>query len=107
MSKLAETIKAHYAGVQLGQVVVPEWDLTIYVRPATIGQSAAIMKEEDQWHQACRLIQVRAKDSEGKPLFDQTDFEAMVKYGDAALINRIVSEMIDIGEPKRDDAKKS
>ena len=107
MSKLAEKIKAHYAGVQLGQVVVPEWDLTIYVRPATIGQSSAIMQEADQWHQACRLIQVRAKDAEGKPLFDQSDFEAMVKYGDTALINRIVGEIVDIGDAKPEELKKS
>ena len=105
MSKFAEKIKAHYAGVALRQVFVSEWDTTIYVRPATVGQSSAIMNEPDQWHQACKLIQVRAKDENGKPLFDEADFKAMVTYGDVSLINRLVDEIVneDVGE---DEAKK-
>lgn len=106
MSQFAEKIKAHYAGLELAQVQVPEWDLVIHVRPATIGQSAAIMAEQDEWHQACKLIQVRAKDAEGKPLFDEADFEAMVRYGETALINRLVGEITAVGDLEQGDAKK-
>ncbi len=106
MSKFAEKIKAHYASAEMGTVDVPEWGVVIHVRPATIGQSSAIIGEDDQFRQACKLIQVRSKDAEGKPMFDQSDFEAMVKYGDTSLINRIVGEIVDIGDVDEEDAKK-
>lgn len=106
MSAFAERIKAHYSGAQLGSIEVPEWGLTIYVRPATVGQSSAILAEKDQFHQACRLIQVRSKKEDGSPMFDQSDFEAMITYGDVSLINRLVEQIVSIGDPKEGDGKK-
>ena len=105
MSEFAERIKAHYAGIALRKIEVPEWGTTIYVRPATVGQSSAIMAEPDQWHQACKLIQVRAKKEDGTQLFDEADYRAMLSSGETSLINRLVDEIVneDIGE---EEAKK-
>ena len=106
MSGFAEKIKAHYSGLQLGKIDVPEWGLTIYVRPATIGQSATILAEADQFRQACRMIQVRAKKEDGLPLFDQADFEAMVSHGEVTVVNRIVDEIMKIGDLEEGEGKK-
>lgn len=106
MSAFAEKIKQHYAGLPLGSIEVPEWGLTIYVRPATVGQSAAILAEKDQFRQACRLVQVRSKKEDGTVLFDQEDFEAMVSAGEVSVINRLVEEIVSLGDPEEDDAKK-
>jgi hypothetical protein len=106
MSQFAEKIKRHYAGLALGKVEVPEWEVTIHVRPATIGQSATILKEVDQFRQACRLIQIRAKKEDGSPLFDESDFEAMVSHGEVSVINRIVEQIVDLGDLEEGEAKK-
>ena len=106
MSAFADKIKAHYAGIALGSVEVPEWNLTLYVRPATIGQSAAILKESDQFRQACRMIQVRAKKEDGTPLFDEDDFSAMVSHGEVYVINRVVDEISKLGDISEEDGKK-
>lgn len=106
MSAFAEKIKAHYAGLALGSIDVPEWGTTIFVRPATIGQSAAILAEKDQFRQACRLIQVRAKKEDGSPMFDEDDFSAMVSHGDVATINRLVDQIVGLGDLQEDEGKK-
>jgi len=106
VSGFAEKIKRHYAGLPLGTVEVPEWDVVLHVRPATIGQSAGILKEKDQFRQACRLIQVRAKKEDGFPLFDEADFETMVSHGEVSVINRIVDEIMSMGDLEEGEAKK-
>jgi len=106
MSAFAEKVKQHYAGLTLGSLEIPEWGVTIYVRPATVGQSAAILAEKDQFRQACRLIQVRAKKEDGTPMFDEFDFSAMVSHGEVSIINRLVEEIISIGDPEEGDEKK-
>lgn len=106
MSEYAEKIKRHYAGLALGTVAVPEWDVTLHIRPATIGQSAEILKEHDQFRQACRLIQVRAKKEDGSPLFDQQDFDVMVSHAEISLINRIVDDIVALGDLEEGEAKK-
>lgn len=106
MSAFVERIKSHYAGLPLGTVDVPEWGVTMHIRPATIGQSAEILKEADQFRQACRLIQVRAKKEDGLPLFDDADFEAMVSHGEVTVINRVVDDIMSIGDMEEGEAKK-
>jgi hypothetical protein len=106
MSAFAEKIKAHYAGLPMGSIEVPEWGLTVYVRPATIQQSATILKEPDQFRQACRLLQVRCRKEDGFPVFDEQDFEAMVSHGEVSVINRLVDEVMNLGDLEEGEAKK-
>ena len=106
MSAFAEKIKSHYAGLPMGTVEVPEWGLTLHVRPATIGQSAIILKESDQFRQACRLIQIRGKKEDGFPVFDEQDFDAMVTHGEITVINRLVDEIMAMGDLEEGEAKK-
>jgi len=106
MSAFTENIKAHYAGLPMGTVEVPEWGLTLYVRPATIGQSATILKEKDQFRQACRLIQIRGKKDDGCSVFDEQDYEAMVSHGEITVINRLVDEIMALGDLEDGEAKK-
>ena len=106
MSAFAEKIKAHYAGLPMGAIEVPEWDITVYVRPATIGQSARILKEDDQFRQACRLIQVRCRKEDGFPVFDEQDFDAMVTHGEVSVITRLVDDVMELGDLEEGEAKK-
>ena len=106
MSQFAEKIKRHYAGLELGTIPVPEWDVVLHIRPATAGQSAAILEETDQFRQACKLIQVRAKNADGSPMFDEEDFRAMLTHGEVSVINRVVGEIVGIGDLEEEDAKK-
>ena len=106
MSAFAEKLKAHYAGIALGSIDVPEWGVTLFIRPSTIGQSAAILAEPDQFRQGVRLIQVRAKQEDGSPLFDEDDFSAMISHGETAVINRVVEQIMAIGDIPEDEIKK-
>ena len=106
MSDFAEKIKRHYAGLELGAIEVPEWGLTIHVRPATIRQSAEILAESDQFRQTCKMIQVRSKREDGSPMFDAQDFAAMVDYGEVGVINRVVDQIMAVGDLEEGEAKK-
>ena len=106
MSSLAERLKAHYAGLPMGKVEIPEWGDTIYVRPATVGQSAAILAESDQFRQACKLIQVRAKKEDGSPMYNEADFEAMISGAEVSVVNRVVEDIVGLGDIEEGDGKK-
>lgn len=107
MSNFADKMKSRYASLPLGKVEVPEWELVIHVRPATIGQSSRIMSESDNFKRACRMIQVRAKKEDGSPLFDEDDYSAMVTHGEVDVIERVASAIRDLDDEEvEEDAKK-
>jgi len=81
MSAFSGKLKELRANAPMRSFEVPEWGLTVYVGPLTIGQVRAYSGEDDPFKRACRLIQVRAKDAEGQFLFDEEDYNTMITVG--------------------------
>lgn len=95
MSAFAGKLKTAYAARSLRAVEVPEWEVTLYVGPMTVGQASRFSSESDDFRRACRIIQVRAKKEDGMPLFDEEDFDAMVSHGEAEVIANVARRIMD------------
>lgn len=106
MSGFSKRIKDAYAARSLRPVEVPDWDLTVYVGPLTVGQASRFSAEPDDFKRACRIIQVRAKKADGTPLFDEEDYDALISHGEAELIARVASDIMRDPDPE-EQAKNS
>jgi len=97
MGRLAGKVEAAFARKRVHKVEVPEWELALHVFPITIGQLAAINAEADPYRRIVRSLIVRAKDDQGRPLFDEDDFDKLVSHGVEAygpeVVARVVREM--------------
>jgi hypothetical protein len=81
VSGFADKVERAFAARVARVIVVPEWDLELHVFPVTIGQISKINAEEDSLRRAARIIQVRGKNADGRPVLDDADFEAMCMKG--------------------------
>lgn len=81
MSKFADKVAVHYQGKQMKPLEVPEWGLTLYIGPLTVGQLIEINKPNDPFHRTVKQITIRAKDAEGFPLFDTEDESKLITHG--------------------------
>lgn len=101
---------AHFKGVLAqGQktVEVPEWETTIYFKPATtFAQEQKIV----QLHSEGKLVEAlvesliqRALTADGTKMFKQADKPIFMNEVDPKIIMRIVSEMNEAGTVSEDD----
>lgn len=100
MSAIHDRIIASFKDSQAEPRVidVPEWNLTIYVWPETIEQRRAWDAGEDVYQTALNVIKVRAKDADGKRLFDDRDIESLKTRGvgkwGPAVIARVAGDIM-------------
>lgn len=112
MGALVKKIEEAFASKRANSVHVPEWGLTLTVFPITLGQLSRINEEVDVFRQAARTIQVRAKNPDGSPMFDDDDFEKLVSHGvdnfGPAVVHRVRRAMAAFDQVPEDvaDAKK-
>jgi len=81
----------------LKSIEVPEWETTIYYRPAfTLAEQAKVLEFHNKGQLVDALIEtliVRAKDSEGKSIF-QAGERIIIKHEvDPDVLTRVVTEM--------------
>lgn len=97
MSSFASKIRREFGARKSKKIFVPEWELTIFVFPLTLGQLSRIREETDYQRRLCRALLVRARDEKGEPIFDAEDMDALFdqgvdRYG-IDVVTRVVSEM--------------
>lgn len=99
MSAFAAKVEAAYAASVAREIRVPEWELTLHIRPLTIAQLARIQSEDDMAKRAVRVIQVRGRDSQGRAVLDEADFIALCTNGvgpySPEIIGRVAREIMD------------
>jgi len=98
MGAFGKRVEAAYASRPIRQVTVPEWELTLHIAPLTILQLKRIQAESDTFARAVRIIQVRAKNEQGLPMFDEQDFDLLCSHGveqyGPAVVARVAGEIM-------------
>ena len=102
MGALAGIIEAHYRQQDRQEITVPEWEgepyATLYVSPITLAQVAAINKETDPVLRCAKIVEVCAKDANGKRMFDDSDAAALRSWGvgkfGPTLLTRIAGDIM-------------
>jgi Asp-tRNA(Asn)/Glu-tRNA(Gln) amidotransferase B subunit len=110
---LLEKAKSHYQS-RLAEaprkLEVPEWDATLYVRPAlTLAQMGEIMELSRDGKSAEAMVMTlvyRLVDEEGAPVFRKVEKTELLRNVDPDVMARIVNE-IAAGDPDEDDIEKN
>lgn len=101
MTRLIEKATGHFESVLarglLGPVSVPEWEEDIWYKPSSTMAEEAIIIELTQQGKTTEALVVtliiKAKDKDGKSLFDMGDKLKLMRGVDPAIILRVVSAM--------------
>jgi hypothetical protein len=104
MSKAFEKAEAHFrkrlSSVRI--IEVPEWGeddqpLKMHVRPLTMAEKDEILQETQKapYRGVVKALIVRARDEEGKHIFDKAELGELMKKADPDVISRVVREMND------------
>jgi len=100
MSKLIDRATAHFqevlgAGLK-GPIQVPEWDCEIYYKPSTtLAEESKIIEFTQKGKSTEALVWtliMRARDKDGKNLFDATDVQKLLRSVDPKVILSIVTQ---------------
>jgi hypothetical protein len=112
MTKAIDRATAHFkemlASDLRGPIKVPEWDLDVYWHPSTtMAEESVIIELSQSGKQTEALVMsliIKAKDAEGKKIFETADKVRLMRAVDPAVILRIVTSMNDEAEKEADDA---
>ncbi len=97
MSDAIARVRAHFDSLAPKTIIVPEWaDLQIHSTPVTIAERGRIYAGDtkDEHELVCRIILVKAKDKDGKPLFTLADMPALLHHADPSVLVRVASEIM-------------
>ena len=110
MSDAIDRIKAHFESLGTREIVVPEWGFTIYTSPVTPTERSRIyagIKGENDYEVLFRVLLIKAKDREGKPLFSLEDKASILQRCDSSILIRVAAEIINGPSPPVDELKNS
>lgn len=100
-----DRIVEHFNAKGVKTIEVPEWGdgkkpLLVYVTPLTMTQKSKIFKKahESDASLFVDLLIMKAKDSEGNPLFTLADKPTLMRQADVDVIIRIGNEIL--GQPE-------
>ena len=94
---------------QMGEVVVPEWDVTIFFKPMNLSQQNRIFKyaNEGSLESLVETLLIRALDADGKRLFSNSNKKFFMEKASPSLIADVVAAMNDTPEATIEDARKN
>jgi hypothetical protein len=94
---------------QMGEVVVPEWDVTIFFKPMNLSQQNRIFKyaNEGSLESLVETLLIRALDADGKKLFSNSNKKFFMEKASPSLIADVVSAMNDAPDTTIEDARKN
>lgn len=81
----------------MSQIEVPEWETTVYYRPAiTLAQQTKVLEFHNKGKLVDALVEtliVRARHEDGKPMFQSGERQIIINEVDPDVLTRIVTEM--------------
>lgn len=96
MARAIEKVQAEFAKKsRTRQVEVPEWDLTIHVRPATLETMHQVAgdSEASSAEICAKTLIHRALDEHGQPMFSQAEIDVLMNQSWLSTVTRVVGEI--------------
>jgi hypothetical protein len=104
MSDAISRAKAHFDSLAPKVITVPEWDnLQVHATPLTLNERGRIYGKDvnrDEHEVLCQIVIIKAKDADGKPLFNQADLPALLHHTDPTVLVRVASEIMRSAAPE-------
>jgi len=96
---LLATAKAHFhdqiAGLSTA-LEVPEWGLTLHVRPANLRERArmVVLARAGDLEGMAEMLVLRARTAEGKPVFQRAQLDELATRVDTRIVERIAQQIM-------------
>ena len=104
-------ITAHWRQrARLRPIQVPEWGMTVHVRPPNMAELAEIgrvSEEEGEHAAAIRAIVLLARDEHGRPIFQRGHEAELMREADPQVILRLSAEILRPPAEAAEDAAKN
>tara|TARA_Y100001973_G_C4953074_1_gene211241 strand:- start:183 stop:503 length:321 start_codon:yes stop_codon:yes gene_type:complete len=105
--KAIEKAKSHFDLQDIQSYYVEEWDLKIFWKPLTLGETAKLFKvsREDSLTMMAMVLIYKALDEEGNKIFSIDDKPALLNNVDRNVLVKVAQLMT--GEDTLEDTKKN
>ena len=108
MSEITNRIKTHFEAIGRREIVVPEWDLTIYSTPVTLAEKSRIYagtKDDNDYEICARVLLVKAQDKDGNKLFTLEDKAVLLQKADSNVLIRVAHDILSSDAPSATELK--
>ena len=102
-SPMAERIRAHFRGLGMQSIPVPEWDgAVVYWKPITLAERAAALEIAGKRPLAfyAAIVTAKALDESGARMFNDHDRHVLLNEADATVVMRVGEAMCSVSEAK-------
>ena len=111
--KLADVIRKQYDSQGRHKAEAPEWDMTIWASPLTLGEKAKMYEFKTgsagkQFLVFAQILIMKAEDEAGNKLFTPKDLDMLTNHADPEVVSRVAKDLImdapdeEVGELKND-----
>jgi|TARA_R110000822_G_scaffold115401_10_gene247187 hypothetical protein len=108
MSQTIDNITSHFDSLNRRSLHVPEWNVTVYSTPVTIGERNRIYKGnkgDNDFDTIINILIVKALDEAGKALFTIADRPALLNKADSSLVAKLAAHIMGSDAPNADELK--
>lgn len=102
MTTAIDRIRSHFDSLTKRKIDVPEWGVEIHATPMTIAERAQVYRgisETDTHTPLVRVLIVKAKDADGKPLFSIADEPHLLNHADPSVVFRVAAAILSNDAP--------
>jgi hypothetical protein len=105
--KAIEKAKSHFDLQEIQSYYIEEWDLKVFWKPLTLGETAKLFKvsKEDSLTMMAMVLIYKALDEEGNKIFTIDDKPALLNNVDRNVLVKVAQLMT--GEETLEDTKKN
>lgn len=97
-----DLVREHFASLGTKKIEVPEWKLTIYSTPVTLGEKNRLYRKskESDMELLVDVVIMKACDSAGQKLFTLEHKVTLLNRADSNVLARVANAILSEEEPK-------
>ena len=110
MTRAIDAIKAHHATLEPVTIEVPEWELSVYVWPPTMGEQSKLLRKSkalDDVETAIEMVIMFARDADKTPLFTTEDKPELRRHADPSLFVDLALKITNAHDLTEEQAEKN
>lgn len=97
-----DLVRDHFTALGRKQIEVPEWKLTVFSAPVTLGEKNRLYRKskENDMELLVDLLIMKAEDEAGKKLFEAEHKLTLLNKADANIVARVANAILSDDAPK-------
>jgi len=102
-----DLIREHFVALGRKQIEVPEWKLTIFSSPVTLGEKNRLYRKskENDMELMVDILIMKAEDESGKKMFEAEHKLTLLNKADSNIISRVANVILSDDSPKSEALK--